>query len=77
MSVRSLLQFKRRFLLLFCIAVIFCSVSSVYFVRYLVKPNTGLAVNYPEVVNREGKIIFSPKTPFSPAVASGLQPDGD
>lgn len=77
MSVKNLFQFKRRFLLLFCTAVLFSAVSSVYFVRYMIKPNTGLVVNYPEVVNREGKIIFAPKTPFSPAVSSGLQPNND
>jgi signal transduction histidine kinase len=77
MSVRSLIQFKQRFLALFAVAVIFAAVSAVYFVRYLVKPNTGLVVNYPEVVNRDGKVIFAPKTPFSPAVSSGLQPNTD
>jgi two-component system NtrC family sensor kinase len=77
MSVKSLLQFKQRILLLFAVAVILSAISAVYFVRYLVKPNTGLVVNYPEVVNRDGRVIFSPKTPFSPAVSSGLQPDTD
>jgi signal transduction histidine kinase len=77
MSLRSLIRFKQRFLLLFSVAVIFSAVSCVYFVRYLVKPNTGLVVNYPEVVNRDGKVIFAPKTPFSPAVSSGLQPNTD
>jgi signal transduction histidine kinase len=77
MSVKSLFQFKQRFLALFAVAVIFSAISCVYFVRYLVKPNTGLVVNYPEVVNRDGKVIFAPKTPFSPAVSSGLQPDTD
>jgi two-component system NtrC family sensor kinase len=77
MSVKSLLRFKRRFLLLFAVAVLFSAVSGVYFVRYLVKPNTGLVVNYPEVVDRDGRVIFAPKTPFSPAVSSGLQPNTD
>jgi len=77
MSVKSLIRFKQRFLLLFAVAVAFSSVSGVYFVRYLVKPNTGLVVNFPEVVNRDGKVIFAPKTPFSPAVSSGLQPNAD
>jgi signal transduction histidine kinase len=77
MYVKSLIRFKRRFLLLFAVAAAFSAVSGVYFVRYLVKPNTGLVVNYPEVVNREGKVIFAPKTPFSPAVSSGLQPNTD
>ena len=77
MSFKSLIRFKRRFLLLFSIAVILSGVSGVYFVRYLIKPNSGLVVNYPEVVNRGGKVIFAPKTPFSPAVSSGLQPNSD
>ncbi len=77
MSVKSLFRFKQRFLLLFVVAVIFSTVSGVYFVRYLVKPNTGLVVNYPEVVNRDGKVIFAPKTPFSAAVSSGLKPNTD
>ena len=77
MSVKSLIRFKGRFLLLLAVALIFSIVSGVYFVRYLVKPNTGLVVNYPEVVNRDGKVIFAPKTPFSPAVSSGLQPNND
>ena len=77
MSVKNLFQFKRRFLLLLFVAILFTSVSSVYFVRYLVKPSTGLVVNYPEVVNRDGRVIFSPKTPFSPAVSSGLRPNAD
>jgi two-component system NtrC family sensor kinase len=77
MSVKSLIRFKQRFLLLFAVGVIFSAVSGVYFIRYLIKPNTGLVVNYPEVVNRDGKVIFAPKTPFSPAVSSGLQSDTD
>jgi signal transduction histidine kinase len=77
MSFRSLIQFKQRFLLLLSVAIALSAVSTVYFVRYLVKPNTGLVVNYPEVVNRDGKVIFAPKTPFSPAVASGLQANTD
>jgi len=77
MSVKSLIRFKQRFLLLFGVAVIFSAISGVYFVRYLIKPNTGLVVNYPEVVNRDGKVIFAPKTPFSAAVSAGLQPNTD
>jgi signal transduction histidine kinase len=77
MSVKNMFQFKRRFLLLLSVAILFTAVSGLYFIRYLVKPNTGLVVNYPEVINRDGKVIFSPKTPFSPAVSSGLRPNVD
>ena len=40
MSVKSLFRFKQRFLLLLAVAVSLSVVSGVYFVRYLVKPNT-------------------------------------
>jgi signal transduction histidine kinase len=76
-SLASLWRFKRRVLLLVAAATVLTVVSAVYFVRFLAKPNTGLVVNYPEVVNQDGRIVFSPKTPFSPAVASGLLPDRD
>jgi hypothetical protein len=68
---------KSRFLLLLLAAVVLSSLAGFYFLRYLIKPNTGLVVNYPEVVVREGQIVFAPKTPFSPAVSSGLKPNRD
>ena len=77
MTVKSLFRFRKRFLLLCATALVLTGISCVYVVRYLIKPNTGMVVNYPEVVNRDGKIIFSPKTPFSPAVSSGLRPNVD
>ena len=51
--------------------------SAVYFARHLFKPGTGLVVNFPEVVARQGALSFAPKSPFSPAVASGLLPERD
>lgn len=77
MSLSGLWRFKRRMLVLLAVAGALTAVSAVYFVRFLAKPNTGLVVNYPEAVNRGGRILFSPKTPFSPAVASGLLPGRD
>jgi len=68
---------KSRFVLLLLTAIILSSLAGIFFLRYLFKPNTGLVVNYPEVVEREGAIIFAPKTPFSPAVSSGLEPNRD
>jgi signal transduction histidine kinase len=68
---------KSRYLLLLVAAVALSSLAGIYFTRYLFKPNTGLVVNYPEVVLREGNIVFAPKTPFSPAVSSGLKPNRD
>lgn len=76
-GIGRLMRFKWRFVLMFTLAVLSASVASLYFVRSLLKPNTGLVVNYPEVVARDGAVVFAPKTPFSPAVASGLQPNAD
>jgi len=56
---------KSRSLLLFIPAALLCVLASVYFIRYLVKPQIGLVVNFPEVVLRDGWVVFSPKTPFS------------
>jgi signal transduction histidine kinase len=80
MSMRTLwrfMAFKRRFLILFSAAMILSGISTVYFVRFLLKPNTGLVVNFPEVIVRDGEVVFSPKTPFSPAAAAGLRPNQD
>ena len=63
--------------LLLCLCGVVSLVSAVYFVRYLARPNTGLVVNYPEVLVNDGRVLFSPRSPFSPAVASGLVPQRD
>ena len=62
---------------LMSLAVIVCVIAVVYFTRYLFKPNTGLVVNFPEVVYRDDRVVFAPKTPFSPAIAAGLVPFRD
>jgi signal transduction histidine kinase len=71
------LRYQRRMLLLLLPAALLSALSAVYFVRYLVKPVTGLVMNFPEVVLRLDRVFFSPKTPFSPAVAAGLLPERD
>jgi len=71
------LRGRGRFTLLLSLAIILSSVSLVYFIRYLAKPNTGLVVNYPEVVLYKGHVLFSPKSPFSPAVSAGLRANKD
>jgi len=63
--------------LLLAVALLFAGTAGVYFARYLAKPNAGLVVNFPEAVARDGRILFAPKTPFSPAVAAGLLPNQD
>jgi signal transduction histidine kinase len=71
------LRYRGRLLLLLLLAAALSFVSALYFARYLAKPITGLVMNFPEVVLSEGRVLFSPKTPFSPAVGAGLQPERD
>ncbi len=71
------LKIHAKFIMLLCFAVTATTVSAIYFIRYLVKPSTGLVMNYMEVVSDKGAVIFSPRTPFSPAVAAGLMPNRD
>lgn len=48
-----------------------------FFIAYLAKPQTGLVVNFPETVMEGGRVVYAPKTPFSPAAAGGLLPGRD
>ncbi len=66
-----------RFLLLACLCIAVTATSAVYFARWMLKPNTGLVVDYPQVIVVNGRVIFSPRVPFSAAVSSGLLPNRD
>jgi signal transduction histidine kinase len=68
---------RARFLFLAILCVAVTTVSSVYVVRWLLKPNTGLVVDYPEVIVTDHQALFSPRAPFSAAVASGLRAGQD
>lgn len=71
------LKLHAKLIVLLTVAIISTIVAGVFFTRYLVKPNTGLVMNYMEVVYDKGFIVFSPRTPFSPAVSAGLIPNKD
>jgi signal transduction histidine kinase len=71
------LRTRGRSILLLILSTALTIVSAAYFIGFLMKPNTGLVVKYPEVVVRDGKVIFSPTAPFSVAVAAGLKPGVD
>jgi signal transduction histidine kinase len=71
------IKIHARFISLLCFALVATVLSGIYFIRYVVKPSTGLVMNYMEVVSDKGAVIFSPRTPFSPAVAAGLIPNRD
>ena len=60
-------------ILLAALCVALTAISGAYFVRSLLKPDTGLVVMYPEVTVEDGRVIFSPPAPFSAAAASGLR----
>ena len=76
-GLRAFLPTHRRLAGLGALCVALTLLSGVYFVRSLVKPDTGLVVNYPEAVVDGDRVVFSPKSPFSAAVASGLLPGRD
>jgi signal transduction histidine kinase len=76
-GVRPPLRVEQRILLLALLCVMLSGVSSVYFVRSLLKPDTGLLGYYPEVEARGTSLVYSPSAPFSPAMASGLLPERD
>ncbi len=66
-----------RRLLALALAALAAAVCCAYLVRYALKPYTGLVVNYPEAVARDGRIVFAPRSPLSPAVRAGLLPYRD
>jgi len=67
---------KLRFFLLLAAAGLLCAVAGFFFVRYLVKPFTGLVVTFPEVRDRGGYLEYAPRVSDSPALQAGLK-DGD
>jgi signal transduction histidine kinase len=71
------IKLHARLIILLCTALLATIVAGFYFTRYLIKPNTGLVMNYMEVIYDDGSIVFSPRTPFSPAVSAGLIPNKD
>jgi signal transduction histidine kinase len=76
-ELRSFFRVQGRFLLLACLCALFSVVAGAYFVRYLLKPSTGLVVEQPSVVMEGGRLIFAPRSRFSPAVEAGLLPGKD
>ena len=71
------LRTRSRLYALFALCLGCTALSAVYFIRYLARPNTGLVAGGLETVIRGGKVVFSPRTPFSIAEAAGLQPEHD
>jgi signal transduction histidine kinase len=76
-DLRTLLRVQQKFLLLVALCVAFTAVAGFFFVRSLLKPDTGLIGYYPEVDVQESAVIYSPTAPFSPAMTGGLLPGRD
>jgi signal transduction histidine kinase len=76
-GLRAFLRTHRRLLLLAALCAALSALAGFYFIRSLFKPDTGLVVGFPEVIVDAGRVVFSPKAPFSAAVASGLLPVRD
>jgi signal transduction histidine kinase len=76
-ELRSFFRVQRRFLLLASLCALFSIVAGAYFIRYLLKPSTGLVVEQPSVVMDDGRALFAPRSRFSPAIESGLLPGKD
>ncbi|MBN2354036.1 MAG: hypothetical protein JXD23_15805 [Spirochaetales bacterium] len=64
---------KLRFFLLLAAAGLLCVIAGIFFVRYLVKPFTGLVVTFPEVRDRGGELAYAPRVSDSPALQAGLK----
>ncbi len=68
---------RRRFVLLASLSISLTLLGGFFFVRSLLAPDTGLLRYDPEVIVREGKVLFFPSAPFSAPAAAGVLPDRD
>lgn len=59
------------------LAALVTAACCAYLVRYALKPYTGLVVNFPEAVAEDGRVVFAPRSPLSPAVRAGMMPFRD
>jgi len=73
---RIQLHWSRKTVLVF-LCVLATAASAGFFAVYLAKPETGLVVNFPETIMEGGRVLYAPKTPFSPAASGGLLPGRD
>ena len=76
-NLKGFLRNRRGLILLLALSTALTAIAGIYFVRSLVRPDTGLVGYYPEVLLREGKLLFYPTAPFSPAMAGGMMPVKD
>jgi len=78
--VRDLTAFLRvqgRFILLASLCCGAAVAAAVLLVSAVLTPDTGLVDYYPEAAVSDGRVIFAPSAPFSPAMESGLIPGRD
>lgn len=75
--VKELFFFETKKILLMLFCIIVTIFSFIFFTRFLFFPYTGLISDKPEVMIRDNRIYFSPRSLSSPAIDAGLEPDQD
>ena len=69
--------FRFRFALLALLCLSLTLLGSVFFVRSIMTPDTGLIRYDPEVITRTGVVVFFPSAPFTAPSAAGLLAERD
>ncbi len=64
-------------LVLAALCALLAGLSAFFFARWVLRPDTGLVVMYPEVTVEDGRVTFAPRAPFSTAAAAGLRAGRD
>jgi signal transduction histidine kinase len=70
-------EFRHRFIPLLFLCVSLTLVGSFFFVRSILTPDTGLIRYDPEVIVRDGAVLFFPSAPFTAPSVSGVLPVQD
>jgi signal transduction histidine kinase len=76
-DLKAFLRVQGRFALLAILCCVATAAAAVLLICSVLTPDTGLVGYYPEVVVQQGKVVFTPSAPFSPAMESGLIPGKD
>jgi signal transduction histidine kinase len=63
----------RTIILLFA-GIIITLISCLYFLGFIISPNTGLISGFPEITLNNSELVFSPKDPISKPIVSALIP---
>jgi signal transduction histidine kinase len=70
-------KIRHRFAVLASLSTFLTLLGGVFFARSLLAPDTGLLRYDPEVVVRQGQVLFFPSAPFTAPAAAGVLPERD